>query len=614
MPIEKFRVPNRIDVDKLERLKELFPEAYREGRWNIAVLSELITAYGDEIEESSEEYYGLNWNGKKEAKLLAFLPPQGTLKLRPGEGVNEDTTQNFLIEGDNLEVLRLLRKSYKEKFKLIYIDPPYNTGHDFIYKDDFREPLQKYLLKTNQADEEGLLTSNPKSGGRYHANWLSMMYPRLKLARDVLSDEGFICVSIGVEEYHNLRHLMDEIFGEDNHRNTIAVRRYDKNLSRQFMDQGLTSLSVGFEFIVVYSKSPKGKLNPIFKETSEERKNKGYWKGFWNSADRPTMRYPLLGVTPTEGQWKWSKEVAEEAVNNYIEYEKNFSKNMSLEEYWEKTGRTKRFIRRNLNGKGKNLGVEHWVPPSEGTLRSSNWTDILASESLKEWDIPFDAPKNVELIKKIIEMTTDEGDLILDFFAGSGTTGHAVLELNEETEINRNFILVQLPEIVDQGEYRTISDITKARLRKSIEKLSKDNNSKTKDRGFKVLYLADSNLKRFSKYEGDNIEELENLFDYSPIKKNTNEIDFVIEMMLHQGFPLDSKIYEAQKLAAKSLWVVEHSDVPFSLIISLAEQLSDEDINYLTSNFSGATFICMDSALTDKSKLLLSELMKVLTI
>src|SRR5690606_7212670 len=205
-------------------------------------------------------------------------------------------------------------------------------------------------------------------------DWLNMMYPRLRLARNLLSDDGAIFISIDDNEAHNLRKICDEIFGEDNFRNIIATRRYDKNLNRQFMDNGLMTLNIGLEYILVYSKSAELKLNPVFKPSDEERANFGYWKGFWNSADRPTMRYELLGVTPTTGQWKWKKEIALEAVENYIEYVNKFSSEISLEEYWEKTGRVKRFIRRNKNGQGKNMGVEHWIPPSDGILRNTNWS------------------------------------------------------------------------------------------------------------------------------------------------------------------------------------------------------------------------------------------------
>lgn len=609
----KLNLPNRLDHDKIQILKELYPEIFSGGNINPKSLYEIITGQGGQSEEESEEFYGLNWAGKREAKKLAFLPPEGT--LRRGVGINESVAKNIFIEGDNLEVLRILKESYRRRVKLIYIDPPYNTGHDFIYKDNFREPVQQYLLRTQQADDEGLLTSNPKSGGRYHASWLSMMYPRLKIARDLLSDEGFICVSISDEEYHNLKHLLDEIFGEENHRNTIVVRRYDKNLSQQFMDKGLTSLSVGYEYVVVYSKSTEAKLNPVFKETSEDRKNNGYWKGFWNSANRPTMRYEVLGVTPKEGQWKWSKDLAEEAVKNYIEFQEKYENTMSLEEYWEKTGKTKKFIRRNPNGKGKNLGVDHWIPPSDGTLRSSNWTDILASESLKDQGIPFDAPKNVNLIKTIIEMTTDDGDLILDFFAGSGTTGEAVLELNEHEGGSRQFILVQIPQAIDQGDYKKISEITLSRIKLAINKL-RTNNSSNNNNGVQVYQVGDSNFKQWTVFKEGDIEALQesmDLFTDVNFTEGWTEDNIVIELMLKQGFPLNSHV-NVDNSTENKLYVVTHYDVPFKMYVCIDDNIYDKTVQFLLDKKEKDLLICLDDSLSDNAKVILSETMKVKTI
>ena len=205
-----------------------------------------------------------------------------------------------------------------------------------------------------------------------------MIYPRLVLARSLLRDDGVIFISISEEEVHTLKQICNEIFGEKNFRNTIFTRRYDKNLNRQFISQGLASLNTGLEYILAYSKYESATLRPVFRPATEERASTGYWKGFWNDADRPTMRYDILGFTPTTGQWKWKKETALEAVKNYISYIDDFSNTMSLEEYWDITGRSKKFIRRNPNGKGKNRGVEHWVEPSNEILRNTNWSDLLA--------------------------------------------------------------------------------------------------------------------------------------------------------------------------------------------------------------------------------------------
>jgi len=371
---------------------------------------------------------------------------------------------NLIIHGDNLKALKALLPTYAGKIKCIYIDPPYNTGNEkWVYNDNVNSPMmQEWLNKV--VDREDLTR---------HDKWLCMMTPRLKLLRELLSEDGFIFVSIGDEEVHHLRSLMDEVFCEDNFRNTVSIRRFDKNLSRQFFEKGLPTLTIGFENILIYSRARDSFLNPVFREASIERQSFGYWKGFWNAANRPTMRYELLGVKPETGQWKWKEEVALEAVENYIEYQKKYENKMTLEEHWEKTGKNKRFIRRRTDLlTGKNKGVEHWVSPSEGVLVSSNWYDLLASETLKDLKLTFDNPKNIDVIKRVIELSTDENSIILDSFSGSGTTAHAVMALNKEDGGNRRFILVECEDYADK--------ITAERVRRVIKgvKVAKDENLK----------------------------------------------------------------------------------------------------------------------------------------
>ncbi len=361
---------------------------------------------------------------------------------------------NLIMHGDNLHALKALLPRYAGRIKCIYIDPPYNTGNEkWVYNDRVNSPLMQEWLKENcPVDGEDL---------ERHDKWLCMMWPRLQLLRELLSDEGAICISIDDNEQHHLRMLMDEIFGEDNFRNEISIRRYDKNISTQFVELGVKRLAVGFERVLVYAKSNDGLFNPVYRPAEEDRQNFGYWKGFHNSADRPTMRYDLLGVIPEEGQWKWQETVAREAVRNFEEYQENHS-DISLEEYWAKTGKKKRFIRRrNHLTRGKNKGVEHWIPPSDGVLLSSNWLDILASESnLLSLGISFDTPKRVDFVKRLVAMCTDEDSFVLDSFAGSGTTAHAVLALNKDDGGNRKFILVECDEYADS--------ITAERVRRVI--------------------------------------------------------------------------------------------------------------------------------------------------
>lgn len=370
---------------------------------------------------------------------------------------NVSLQDNLIIHGDNLLALKALLPMYAGKVKCIYIDPPYNTGNEkWAYNDNVNSPMmQEWFGKV--VDREDLTR---------HDKWLCMMMPRLRLLKELLHPDGFICVSIGDEEVHHLRRLLEDVFGEENYRNTITVRRYDKNLSRQFFEKGLTSLAAGLEYILVFSLKTSAALAPVFRDATEERQSYGYWKGFWNSADRPTMRYELLGVRPLEGQWKWKEVVAKEAVSNYEEYLRAFSKKESLEEYWARTGSSKKFIRRRPElATGKNLGVEHWVSPSEGILASSHWSDMMASESLEDLGIAFDNPKNVEVIKRVIELTTEPSDIVLDSFAGSGTTAHAVQLLNSEDGGERHFVLVECEEYADK--------ITAERVRRVIKGVTK---------------------------------------------------------------------------------------------------------------------------------------------
>nr|GFC70940.1 hypothetical protein [Tanacetum cinerariifolium] len=290
--------------------------------------------------------------------------------------------------------------------------------------------------------------------------------------------------SIDENEVATLKLVMSEIFGEENFRNTFTIRRYDKNLNRQFIEQGLSTFNTGFEYVLCYSKSPDFTFNPVYKASSETRQNFGYWKGFWNDADRPTMRYQLLGYKPETGQWKWKQETGIAAAKNYEEYQKSFADKMTLEEYWESTGKKLQFIRRNPNGKGMNKGVEHWIPPTSGILRNTNWTDIFASKSEPETQGYFDYPKNIDLIKEFIRLGEgSESDIILDFFAGSGSTAHATLAYNQEQGKNHKFLCVQYAEkLAETSEafeagLRTIADITRLRLKAVVA------NKKTKAAG-----------------------------------------------------------------------------------------------------------------------------------
>ena len=540
------------------------------------VLMQEISAH---VVEGREERYQFTWPDKRKSILLANAPIAAALRPCRAESVDFDTTENLYIEGDNLDVLKLLRETYLDRVKMIYIDPPYNTSHDFVYNDDFSEDTVSFLHRDGQYDEQGnRLFQNLNSNGRFHTDWLNMIYSRLRIARDLLTEDGVIFISIGEEEVSSLKAICNEVFGQGNFRNTIFTRRYDKNLNRQFMEQGLSTMNTGLEYILMYSKTPDAKYNPVFRESSDERASSGYWKGFWNDADRPTMRYDVLGVTPTSGQWKWKRELAEEAVRNYIEYVNRYQAQMTLEEYWETTGKTKKFIRRNPNGRGMNLGVEHWVAPATGILRNSNWSDLLASKPVG-LDIPFDSPKNVDVLVELIKLSnTGEDGIVLDFFSGSATTAHAVMQLNAEDSGHRKFIIVQLPEICTadtaaaKAGYKNICEIGKERIRRAGAKINselgirkaelKSDNSELQsnsefrtpnsalDIGFRVLKLDSSNMKDVY-YTPDELltaaQKQRSLFGFMDnIKEDRSPEDLLFQVMLDFDILLSSPIRKAE--------------------------------------------------------------------
>ena len=542
-----------------------------------------------------DEAYEFTWVGKKAAIVEANKPIRKTLRPCVEESKDWDTTENLYIEGDNLEVLKLLQESYLGKVKMIYIDPPYNTGNDFIYADDFKMESEEWKVESGEWSEEGdRLFKNTDSNGRFHSDWCSMIYSRLLLARNLLSDDGFIAISIGEEESYNLRKISNEVFGDVNFRNILAVRRYDKNLNLQFAENGLATMNVGLEYILIYSKNPATKMVAIYKASSDERSQSGYWKGFWNNADRPTMRYDVLGVTPADGQWKWKKEVADEAVANYIEYEKSYSSRMTLEEYWLATGKSKRFIRRKPGGTGKNLGVEHWVAPADGILRNSNWSDLLVSKPAG-MDIKFDSPKNTDVLKELVKLFGVRGkDIVCDFFSGSASTAHAILELNTEDNENRNYIMVQLPEPCDEKSeaykagYKNICEIGKERIRRAGEKILKEqlaNNNSTLnspnsklDIGFRVLKLDSTNMKDVyyapCDYDQDFLHQLE-----SNIKDDRTDLDLLFGCLIEWGLPL-SLPYKSEQIDGCTVHTYNDGDliacfdanVPESVVKEIAQR------------------------------------------
>lgn len=521
-----------ITADNITKLKSLFPEAFSEGSIDFDVLKQLLGANVDE----KEERYGLNWHGKRQARQLALTPSRGTLRPCKDESVDWHNTKNLMIEGDNLEVLKLLQKSYAGKVKLIYIDPPYNTGQDFIYSDDYRDNLSKYLNFTGQVINGNKISTNTETSGRFHTSWLNMMYPRLKLAKNLLHSDGFIFVSIDSHEVSNLKIIMDDIFGEECYRNTIAVRRGIKNVQAQFED--VSALSQGHEYILLYSKNSLSRLPKLSQSHLEQKPGK--WDTFWRGTDRPTMRYELFGITPEKGQWRWEKNRTAEAIENYRFFLEKKSQQMSLDDWFfdnlTSTNKKLNFVRKNDEDV-----VQYYVPPSDGKILSDNWMDI----SLSGNETIFDTEKNTDLLERIINwICRSSNDIVLDFFAGSGTTGHAVLKSNSKNNSNIHYMLIQLPEPNNKSEFMTISELTKYRLIESGKKVKDGNPDWNGDVGFRVFKLDTSNIRPWEATAETLSEQIDAYV--SPILEGRSEEDLLTELMLKRGIDLSVNIETRQ--------------------------------------------------------------------
>ncbi|MBN2532677.1 MAG: site-specific DNA-methyltransferase [Spirochaetales bacterium] len=610
---EKIKPRFTVKEERIEKFKQLFPEAVADGEINWDALKE---ALGEFQEDDSREHFGLTWPGKKEARKMAFLPPKGTLKLAQGEGVNEETTENLFIEGDNLEVLKLLQKSYFGRIKMIYIDPPYNTGNDFIYSDNFTDTIEDYLRKTGQLDEEGkALSTNPKTSGRFHSRWLSMMYPRLLLAKNLLRDDGVIFVSIDDNEVHNLRQIMNEIFGEENFQGVFIWKR------RQNPDnRNISRVSIDHEFIVLYSKTNNcilaGKAIDVTKYKNKDNDPRGPWAsidltGLATKEQRPNLHFDIIDPktgyiyppNPNRGWSKCKERILEMIEDNRILFPPN------------KKGRPreKKFLK-DLNNivtgfstifNNKRVGYT-----TDGTREV---TDLFGTKY-------FDFPKPINLLIEIFNQILKNEDIILDFFAGSGTTAHAFLQFNKEDSINRKFIMVQLPEPTDpkseacKAGYSTIAEIGKERIRRVIKKLNEeDNNTNSQDRGFKVLKLSESNLIKWDESKAASLEELEKqlpLFT-EPLAEGWKKEDLLIEVLLWEGFSLTSRT-EKKKAGQNTFVCVTDTAMEYRLWACFDEKLEFTIKEFAAVGFAKEDIIVfLDASLTDAIKSRLSDLCRL---
>jgi adenine-specific DNA-methyltransferase len=589
-----------------KQLKKKTPEIFNEDKIDFNRLKEIL---GEDI-SNTEESYKFTWSGKKDAIKNIQTPSYGTLIPDKDDSIDFDDSGNLFIEGDNLEALKLLQKSYANKVKMIYIDPPYNTGGDFVYNDDFKDNIRNYLEKTGQVDSEGnKLTTNTESNGRFHSDWLSMMYPRLYLARNLLKEDGVIFVSIDDNEVHNLKMIMNEIFGEENFITNII---WQKKFSRA---NDATYFSTMHDNILCYCKNNikyndngwKLGLIPRGDEIPEGYSNpdddpRGVWTSVVLSAksgsekllyeiETPSGRI----CTPPSGRyWSVNKDKFKELVkNNRIWFGQN----------GDAKPRLKTFLTEVQDGLRPNT---IWFHEEVGHNQEGKqeFKKIFNDKGL------FDGPKPKRLIKRMITISNlNNKDIVLDFFAGSGTTAHAVLERNKEEETDNKFILVQLPEPTDEESlsykegYETISDIAKERIRRVIKGYG-DNDPI--DDGFKVFKLDKSNYKVWEELEAgdvtvEDVEKQLKLFDDTLIE-GYREIDVIYEIIIKEGYSLNSKI---KKLNIDEYDVYKIEDEDKSFYVTLEEKI-DESIIENFDYDDETLFVCLDSALKDSDKINIS--------
>lgn len=565
MTVDKLKMHSPdLTQGNIARLAELFP----------MVVTEVLDADGnpvravdfdalrqelcDHVVEGPHERYQLAWPGKRASAFAANAPIAKTLRPVREESVDFDTTKNLFIEGDNLDALKLLQESYLGKVKLIYIDPPYNTGNDFVYEDDFAESTADYLERSGQTSIAGdRLAANPDSAGRYHSDWLSMMYPRLKLARNLLTEDGLIFISIDSHELHNLIKICDEIFGPGSHKNTIAVRRGIKNVQAQFED--VSALSQGHEYVLLYARSASVRLPKLSLAHLESRPGK--WDTFWRGTDRPTMRYDLFGSTPASGQWRWEEGRTEEAVLNYETYLTHHADRVGLDDYFldhlTATNVKLNFVR--LNDAGV---VQYYVPPSGGKLLSDNWMDLtLAGNETEE----FDTEKSLSLLARIIGWATGDGDLVMDFFAGSGTTGHAVYSVNAVDGGHRRFILVQLPERIARRAGTSIASITRNRLKTAGATFA----ALGADTGLRALHVDSTNMLETS-FLVDDLAQASLAEAVESVKPDRSNEDLLFQVLLDWALDLSEPI-EIDKIDGLEVLSVAGS----ALIACFDDHISD---------------------------------------
>ena len=535
-------------ADNIAKLRAMFPELLTETGGTAAINVDVLKALvGDATAYDGDEKYGLNWHGKRKARQIALTPSTGTLRPCPEESVEWETTQNLMIEGDNLEVLKLLQKSYAGKVKLIYIDPPYNTGQDFVYPDNFQDSLKNYLEVTGQADGSSRITSNTESSGRFHTDWLNMIYPRLRLARDLLQEDGLIFVSCDDNEVGNLRHVLHEVFGEEN---LVAQLIWKKSYGGGAKTKHVIILH---EYILCFAKNkdvlgrlelpPDPKVRKYYKFKDSKFDIRGPYRLQPLATNSNDFRENLRYAIPYEGeeiwpekQWQWEKTRTFAALANdelsVVKQESGWSVNY------------KQYLR-------DEDGVERGAKPF--SLLDGPYTQTGTSEfsSLLGDTKLFPFPKPTDLVKQLIQYANPANDfLFLDFFAGSGSSSDALLRLNAEDGGSRRFISVQLPEPTGRDDYKAISDITKERIRRVGSKLKSETPLSGLDVGFRVFKLDSSNIRAWNP-NGSDLKT--SLFDHlEHLETGRSSDDILYEILLKLGLDLCVPI-EVREIAGKQV-------------------------------------------------------------
>ena len=654
---EKFEGTSASITDEQKaKLKALFPEVITEG--GKVDFAKLQLTLGESV-DAGKERYGMNWPGKADCSKTIQKPSVATLIPARKQSVNFDTTENLIIEGDNLEVLKLLQRSYLGKVKMIYIDPPYNTGSDFIYPDNYSESLETYLRYTGQTDEEGRkFSTNTEADGRFHSKWMNMMYPRLFLAKNLLRDDGVIFISIGDHELQNLRSIMNDVFGEDSYVNTICVKaKPSAGASGGGEDKRLKKNT---EFLLVYAKNRDSEtaldLNQAFDETelsehiSSMKEDGKSWKYTRALVELGTRS--LTGTT-VDGDGNEIKiyehsgykmvpisELIEHGASEAATYLKHFQtvfrdtnaqssiRTRVMEaigtkdgffsiDYTPRSGRNKGKIT-TVYYKGENKDQIAWLKDiasvndgkvfirgKTGTL----WADFNWNNVSKEGGVPFpNGKKPIAFIQRMLELATkpNENHIALDFFAGSGSTGHAVIAANEEDSGNRRFILIQLPEPTDVGEKKTISNICIERMSNVVEELNSHDKSqldlgqiKKVKNGFKVFKLQSSNFKAWnSEQPKDDAEFAKQLtLHVDHLVAGRSQEDVLYELLLKSGFPLDTTIEKAT-LADKTVFSIADG----MMMVCLEKELTLEVLRAIADK-KPERVVCLDAGFANNDQL-----------